>query len=408
MRSSGRTKRTTAAAAACALFYIGCSDGGDPAPGAPAEPLARYAGYQTAEYGDPTHWLCSGAANGDACDKDLTATVVGADGTAKMETFAPAGNAPIDCFYVYPTISRDQTRFSDWQPSPEEEGYVALHQVGRLGAACRVFAPVYRQITLTALTAGLNGGTAPMGPTVDSYADVLDAFRTYMKNDNGGRGFVLIGHSQGAGMLKRLIIDEVDPNEDVRQHLVSAYIIGSALTVPEGGVVGGDFKNVPLCAAPAQTGCALSWASFRSTAPPPDNSRFGKPSATPGVAACVNPAAVAGGSAMLRPYFPTSNASSILGSLGSMDAGQPWLKGTEIQTPFVMMPNFLSGQCMSERGFNYLSITVHADPADARADNFSGDISADWGLHLVDVSVVMGDIVALVQTQTAAYQEKAR
>ena len=91
-----------------------------------------------------------------------------------------------------------------------------------------------------------------------------------------------------------------------------------------------------------------------------------------------------------------------------MDSGQPWLKGTEIQTPFVMMPNFLSGQCTSERGFNYLSITVHADPADARADNFSGDISADWGLHLVDVSVVMGDIVALVQTQTAAYQEKAR
>jgi hypothetical protein len=408
MRSSGKTKRTTAAAAVTALFYIGCGNSDDAAPDTPAEPLARYAGYQTVEYGDPTHWLCSPTAKDDACDKDLSASVVGADGTAKIEAFAPAGDAPIDCFYVYPTISRDQTRFSDWQPSPEEEGYVARHQVGRLGAACRVIAPVYRQVTLTALTAGLNGGTPPMGPTADSYADVLDAFRTYMARDNGGRGFVLIGHSQGAGMLKRLMIDEVDPNEDVRQHLVSAYIIGSALAVPEGAVVGGDFKNVPLCASPTQTGCALSWASFRSTAPPPDNSLFGKAAAGAGVAACVNPAAVAGGSATLRPYFPTSNKSSILGSLGSMDSGQPWLKGTEIQTPFVMMPNFLSGACVSERGFNYLSITVHADPADARADDFSGDISPEWGLHLVDISVVMGDIVALVQSQAAAYQAKAR
>ena len=60
---------------------------------------------------------------------------------------------------------------------------------------------------------------------------------------------MLIGHSQGAGLLTRIIADEIDDEPLLRDRLVSAYILGSTVHVPEGEVVGGDFANVPLCEA---------------------------------------------------------------------------------------------------------------------------------------------------------------
>ena len=46
-----------------------------------------------------------------------------------------------------------------------------------------------------------------------------------------------------------------------------------------------------------------------------------------------------------------------------------------------------------------------ADPTDPRADDFNGEfIGGDgWGLHLVDVTIGMGDLVALGAAQAAAW-----
>jgi Protein of unknown function (DUF3089) len=399
--------RAFAAALSGALVMAACSDdGGGGATtgpeGSSGGPLARYADYQSVSYGDPAHWLCRPGAD-DACGGDLTATVVEADGTTVVEEFVPADDPPVDCFYVYPTISRDEAPYSDWQASPEEEGYVVLHQAGRLASACRVFAPIYRQRTLTALVASMGGSDPPGQQEGDPFADVLDAFRTYMAEDNDGRGFVLVGHSQGAGLLNELIRTEVDPHEDVRERLVAAYLAGAAVAVPEGAVVGGDFRNVPLCAAPDETGCVLTWATFRSTAPPPPNSFFGRPRDGDGVAGCVNPAAVGGESAELTPYFPADASAPILSTLGVGAGSAGWLPGTDIITPFVALPGLVSGECASQGAFNYLSVTVNADPSDPRADDIGGDLTPEWGLHLIDVSIVMGDIVERVEDQAAAY-----
>lgn len=370
-----------------------------------AEPLDRYADYRSVSYDDPTHWVCRPDTD-DACDGDLDTTVVEADGSTSVERFEALANAPVDCFYVYPTISRDATAFSDFEASPEEEGFVTVQQAARLGSACRVFAPVYRQVTLTSLTTRLSGATIEGAEEGDPIADVIDAFRTYMANDNGGRGVVLIGHSQGAGLLNELIRTEIDPNEDVRAKLVGAYLAGSAVAVPEGDVVGGDFDEVPLCTSNDETGCVTTWATFRSTAPPPANSFFGKPRDGEGVAGCVNPAAVDGTEADLHAYFPADASASILSTLGAGDAGAGWLEGPEgeaIDTPFVSVPGLVSGTCATSDGFTYLSVTVSGDPTDPRADDISGDLTPEWGLHLVDVSLVMGDIVERVEDQAAAY-----
>ena len=369
---------------------------------AAASPLERYRDYQSQEYDDPAHWVCRPDVE-DICDSDLSTTVVNADGTTQVQEFEPAEDPPVDCFYVYPTISRDTTTYSDWEASEDEEGYVTLQQAARLGEVCRVFAPIYRQRTLTSLGERLSGVESGNEQEGDPFADVLDAFRTYMAQDNGGRGVVLIGHSQGSGLLTQLIRDELDPNEDVRQLLVGAYLAGSSVAVPEGEVVGGDLQELPLCTEPAQTGCVTTWATFRSTALPVEGSLFGKPRGGSGMAGCVNPASIAGGSAELQAYFPSDASASILSSLGTDTAGRTWLQGHDFTTPFVTLPGLVSGECVERDGYSYLEVTVHGDPSDPRADDIAGDLSPEWGLHLVDVSLVMGDIVDRVAEQTEAY-----
>ncbi len=404
---------------AALLALAGCAGGDDDASSGSttteastttttAAPLARYADYEPDVYADPANWICHPDAE-DICDGGLDATVVEADGTLTAEPWQADPDAPIDCFYVYPTISLDTTEVSD-RVAGDEERFVTLNQAARLGQECRVFAPVYRQRTLAGLTSALGGTTTttvagqPPEPN-PGYTDVLDAFRTYMATENQGRGVVLIGHSQGASVLNRLIQEEVDPNSDVRDQLVAAYLAGSSVRVPEGADVGGDFAQVPLCRTEDQTACVVSWASFRSDAPPVENSLFGRPRTGEGVSACNSPAALGGGSAEVHSYFPADPNASILSSLGvSRDQATRWVEGAEITTPFVTTPGFVTAACVSEGGYDYLEVTVRGDPADPRVDDIGGDLTPQWGLHLQDVNLVMGDIVGLVGTQSAAWR----
>ena len=54
-------------------------------------------------------------------------------------------------------------------------------------------------------------------------------------------------------------------------------------------------------------------------------------------------------------------------------------------------------------------MSVNADPADARTDQIPGDVYfrgnklLDWGMHLADVNLAMGDLIRLVEAQRGAY-----
>src|SRR5215469_6445726 len=67
------------------------------------------------DYSQPGNWLCLPGTEG-ACDANQDATVVAANGTMKPEKFVPAKNPPVDCFYIYPTVSRDPGVNSDMLP----------------------------------------------------------------------------------------------------------------------------------------------------------------------------------------------------------------------------------------------------------------------------------------------------
>src|SRR5262249_37087940 len=154
--------------------------------------------------------------------------------------------------YVYPTASLDPTPNADMTPGPEEAA-VAAQQFVRFGAACRLYAPLYRQVTLPALRQLLRGGPMQTGREV-AYAGVKAAWTHYLANDNAGRGVVLVGHDQGAGILIRLIANEID-GKPAQEKLVSAILLGGNVEIPRGKDVGGSFKHVPLCASGEATGC---------------------------------------------------------------------------------------------------------------------------------------------------------
>src|SRR6185436_3031119 len=127
-------------------------------------------------------------------------------------------------------------------------------------------------------------------------------------------------------------------------------------------------------------------------------------------AACVNPAALAGGSGDLHAYL-SSDGRTITGTTKP----KPWVvPETPIDTPWVSVPGLLTAQCASNEHATYLAITVHGDPADPRVDNIRGDLVvgnqtlADWGLHLIDVNLGMGNLVGIVKQQARAWKSRRR
>jgi DUF3089 family protein len=354
------------------------------------------------DYSDGKTWLCRPGRQ-DACAVDLTTTIVAADGKLTREEWKANPAAPIDCFYVYPTVSRDPGGNSDMTPGPEENAVVAL-QLARFASQCRVYAPLYRQATLTALRAATAGSPMPVDRAL-GYNDIVDAWNHYLQRDNNGRGVVLIGHSQGSGVLTQLIRNEID-GKPVQSKIVSALLLGTNLAVSKGKDVGGAFQHIPLCHSAAQTGCVIAYASFRSTIPPPANSRFGRVQGDTTQAACANPAALGGGSGELRAYL-SSGGRSITGSSAEP---RPWLTPPKaIDTPFVSVPGLLTARCVANEKGSYLEVTVHGNSADPRADDIVGDVmangevNASWGLHLVDVQIAMGNLVDIVRQQGKAY-----
>ena len=130
-----------------------------PAPAAtpaPAAPAAAPAPVPAPDYAKAESWLCRPDKANDACAQPLDTTVIAADGKRTAKPFRKAANPDFDCFYVYPTVSTDPTPNSDMTPDPAEMRVIQA-QAARFGEVCRVFAPMYRQVTLTALRSMMAG-----------------------------------------------------------------------------------------------------------------------------------------------------------------------------------------------------------------------------------------------------------
>jgi hypothetical protein len=365
----------------------------------------------------PVAWLCRPGLADDPCLSSLTASVVPAKGASRVVTASDASKPKIDCFYVYPTVSLQPTANANLHIDPQETA-VAVDQASWFSQACNVYAPVYRQLTLAAISGGA-GATA--ADAAIAYGDMLNAWQYYLANDNQGRGVAFIGHSQGAAMLIRLLRTQVDDNPTVRARLVSAILLGGNVTAPVGKTIGGSFTHIPVCTSPTQPRCIIAYSSFDQ--PPPADSLFGRVQSpldsisgqTPPAAAnlhvvCVNPAAKvtattsnaqAGGSArssgVLIPYLPTAAFPSSQVPTFSALSG-----GAKVATPWVTYPELYRAECMSQGGATWLQITDTTGPGDTRPV-VKPTLGPTWGLHLVDVNIALGNLVDDLKRQAAAY-----
>jgi hypothetical protein len=364
-------------------------------------------------------WLCRPGLADNPCDADETATVIAADGGTRVEHAAPARNPSVDCFYVYPTVSDQKTPVANLTIDPEETA-IALNQASRFSQVCKVYAPMYRQATLAAITASTGAGASTTSSTSSTttttaaggssssrligsvgYDDVLNAWRDYLAHDNHGRGVILIGHSQGSFVLIQLLKSEIDPNPSERRLLVSAILLGGNVTVPAGRDVGGDFQHVPACRSQTQTGCVVAYSTFLS--PPPPNSLFGRAGTGSRAGAqsaglqvlCVNPASPSGGSGSLLPYFTTTRFPGTIGAVSGPVPSAP--------TPWVAYPDRYTASCETANGATWLQITPTANPDDTRPV-VTQTLGPTWGLHLVDVNIALGNLVGLARSEAAAFQ----
>ena len=343
----------------------------------------------TAGASTPTVWLCRPGMAADPCTPNLTTTRIAFPDTVLGVTNAQAATNPkVDCFYVYPTVSDQKTPNADLTVDPQQRS-IALYQASMFSRHCRVFAPMYRQLTLTNI-----GGAATTEQQQMAYGDVLQAWQTYLHQYNKGRGVVLIGHSQGSFLLRHLITSQIDQNAAVRKLLVSAILPGGDVTVKTGSDIGGDFQHIRACHSPTQVGCVIGYSTYGPTAPA--DSTFGRTTAAGLQVLCTNPSALGGGSGLLNPILPTTPfapGSSIAAGIGLLGITAP-----QVSTPWVGAPGSYTGQCASTGGANYLSITPNG-----AAPQLHPSPLASWGLHLVDVNIAMGNLINIVAVESGAY-----
>lgn len=215
----------------------------------PAKPFGELPHPTAPDYSDPKTW----AALPDRLDA--------ADVTPENDPFGDRqSKAAVDVFYIHPTTYRsaaswnqpiDDQATNDWT----DESVIA-RQAAVFNACCRVFAPRYRQATAAGVVAPPE--MRAMGAYELAWQDVRAAFLYYMQHANGGRPYIIAGHSQGAAHVERWL-NEFGKQPEYRRKLVAAYAIGvsfSARTLKE---LGG---GISVCESPQSTGCFLSWNAF--------------------------------------------------------------------------------------------------------------------------------------------------
>jgi len=165
---------------------------------------------------------------------------------------------------------------------------------------------------------------------------------------------------------------------------------------PDGRDVGATFKHIPLCTSSHQTGCVIAYSTFPNQ--PPADSNFGRPgqgvslqsgqTATKGVqVACVNPAALGGGTGALTPWFITS----------TFEPPPP-----PVSSLWVVYPDLYTATCENSGGATWLQVNDIAAPGDTRPV-VTETLGPTWGYHNDDINLASSNLVHDVRVQEEAY-----
>ncbi len=172
-------------------------------------------------------------------------------------------DSTVDVFFIYPTtytapekIFGPNASIDDANLNAKTDYSTILYQASIFNEAGRVFSPRYRQAHLSCYFPKNAKDSAEAVAAFElAYEDIKAAFIYYLQHHNNGRPIIIASHSQGTTHAKRLLREFFD-GKPLQKQLVAAYIIGMA-------VEPGLFGSIGPCTTPDQTGCVISWRTYR-------------------------------------------------------------------------------------------------------------------------------------------------
>lgn len=199
----------------------------------PEKPFAETPHPPAPDYADSKAWFAFPGRNG--LERSTTPGVKAVD----------EKNASTDVFFIHPTMYlKNDVWNAPYDVAGAYNAPVLLAQASAFNGCCRIYAPHYRQASLT----GLKNKDA----VALAYSDISRAFRYYIAHLNQGRPFIIASHSQGTGHAVRLLQEEI-AGKPLQARMVAAYTIGAYTPVSFAGI------GIPVCNTANQTGCVISW-----------------------------------------------------------------------------------------------------------------------------------------------------
>lgn len=340
-----------------------------------------------------TVWICKPGQVDDLC----AGTIDGATMPPPGQESQPLGytrpdDPPVDCFYLYPTQSEQAGPNANLDKDPPIRR-VVVQQARMFASVCDVYAPMYKQVTL-------NGDQSSFNPSVEiAYKSAKSGFKDYLKNYNDGRGFIMIGHSQGSAHTARLIRELVDTDPKLRKRFVGAIAPGANISVPIGESVGGLFDKVPACTEVGQYGCVIAFSTFN--AEPPAIAGFSRvdvgywiypeprPSASEYEVMCTNPALLDGGNGTLEPLV---NFDYLVG-----------VPASETAAPWSGEPDYYKVDCERQSGAHWLNLSLVGLPGETRPD-LGALVASGSNYHVPEVNLAEGNLLTIAQLQTDSFE----
>ncbi|HDS1150414.1 TPA: DUF3089 domain-containing protein [Pluralibacter gergoviae] len=337
------------------------------------------------DYSNTNNWLCLPDKEG-ICSRDIKIidSKTGSSYIQKKEDV----DTGVDCFYIYPTASMDKTLMSDLLPGEFEEKMWALEKINYLKNTCRIYTPMYRQITVPSLVQSMkdsNDMSPPVWNDKTQVNDVQDAFDYYLKHFNKGRKIVIISHSQGSTIAKKLISLSIE-GKPVQKNILYIFLAGNTQLGNYKSTPYGDFKSIKTCKSVKDTGCVIAWSSYIKDSSDAKEDKKVMGGADEGmIPLCVSPSQI-DGSHYLNSLF--------------IDKGTI---ADNKEATFYHYTSAIKAKCVHKDRFNYLELDiVDQKRAQLLEDYLSRDkLAAGWGAHNHDIGLVLGNIDKIIKDKVA-------
>ncbi|WP_054811890.1 DUF3089 domain-containing protein [Nocardia arizonensis] len=348
--------------------------------------------------GRATTWLCHPSKTDDPCDLPSDTTDL-ATGKVSEAVSVSEGAKAVDCFYLYPRVGDQIAADQDPVARPEVRS-IASFQAARFSGLCRVFAPVYRQVTLPALPVDLATG---LDLAQQGYRDVENAWDDYLANDNHGRGVIIISHSQGTLMARKLIRDHVETDARARARLVGAFLMDGNVTTARGSTVGGDFRTIPVCTERGEYACVVAYSRGRkdsamSLIADADlgviSQRWGLPYGPGYTVACTDPGPLSGDDAPQPVTVPSAPyASGLISSLLSYTVLPHTFPHSD--STWTSTASRATGRCEQRDGYAFYNTTLTGPDRLNERPLFES--------RLVDINLGYDRLISIAQQQSDAW-----